>query len=388
MRQDPTSRPIPSLIEPRSYLRHMGRADLKATFALAGLHAWFCCRYPFVLCYCAFISLLVLTQHTQVRNFYLLFLLLPSLLAVRWREVVYLSRSWVLRLSLSLLGVLWASLIWSGVNGASELWRFARMIALNFSFAALTAWLVWRADRFEDQLARWIGSISLAAALVWLVLFYSRHSISERFEFEFSLFPNPNTAGMILGIVAVIAANAAVSLLASVRWCYLHGTTALILFGGIALTGSRESLLASILSITAILLLHRLWGVTVLFLLSGTLLVALSQVERGGLSGLAARDGYRLEVWLYYWQLAKDRLLTGYGIGSENLYQYVQEHILIAFHPHNMLLGILLYGGILAAILFMALMACLIINSIRMFLHTGRSMSFALSLYTIIVGLF
>src|SRR5215471_4115379 len=175
MRQDPTSRPIPSLIEPRSYLRHMGRADLKATFALAGLRAWLCCRYPFVLCYCAFISLLVLTQHTQVRNFYLLFLLLPSLLAVRWREVVYLSRSWVLRLSLSLLGVLWASLIWSGISDASELWRFARMIALNFSCAALTTWVVWRSARLEDQLGRWCGTISLAAASVWFGVLDSRH---------------------------------------------------------------------------------------------------------------------------------------------------------------------------------------------------------------------
>jgi O-antigen ligase len=366
----------------------MRRADLKATFALAGLRAWFRCRYPFVLCYCTFICLLVLTQHPQVRNFYLLFLLLPSLLAVRWHEVVHLSRSWVLRLSLALLGVLWASLIWSGINDASEPWRFARIIALNFSFAALTTWLVWRADRFDDHLARWFGSASLAAALVWLVLFYSHHSISERFEFEFSLFPNPNTAGMILGVVAVIAANAAVSPSASVRWRYLHGATASILFGGVALTGSRESLLASILSITAILLLHRLWGVTVLSLLSGALLVALSQLKRGGLSGLVARDGYRLEVWLYYWQLAKDRLLTGYGIGNENHYQYVQEHILIAFHPHNMLLGVLLYGGVLAAILFMALMACLIIYGIRMFRHTGRSMPFALSLYMIVAGLF
>ena len=304
--------------------------------------------------------------------------------AVRWDDVTHLSRSWVLRLSLALLVVLWESLIWSGDDDPARLLTFARLICLNFSFLTLTAWLVWRSDRVEEQLARWFGSVTAAAALVWLVLFYSRHDISERFQFTY--FPNPNTAGAILGLVVVVAASAATSPSANTQWRYLHGATALILFGGVALTGSRASLVAVGLSVTIILLLHRWWTVTVLSLLSGGLLLALSLIMRGGLSILVARgDSYRLELWSYYWTLAEHRLLTGYGIGNEFVYRYEPANI---DAPHNMLLSALLFGGLPAAILFVALMVCLITAGIRIFSCTGRLMPLAVSLYMMVVGLF
>jgi O-antigen ligase len=346
------------------------------------IRAWTREHYPFTGSYCVFLCLAVLLLQVQVRNFYLVFVLLPAALTMRWDEVIRLSRSWILRLSLALLVVLWLSLFWSGDTHEVEWPRFARHMSVNFSFVAVTAWLAWRSDRFEERLARWFASVIGAAALAWLIVFYV-HGLSKRFVFSY--FSNPNTGGIVLGVVCVIAVIAAASPSADKRWRYVHIATAMISLTGVVLSASRASLLALTVSLTVVLLLRRLWWLNVLALLPVALLTL---ITRGGWSELLERgDARRFEAWSYYWALAERRPFTGYGIGNEFAFTYPLKLVVID-NPHNLLLNFFLYGGLPSAIVFAALMVCLVVVGSRVTRCARRDMPFAISLYMIVVGMF
>jgi hypothetical protein len=53
-----------------------------------------------------------------------------------------------------------------------------------------------------------------------------------------------------------------------------------------------------------------------------------------------------------------------------------------------MLLGFLMYGGILAGCFFVAIMILLVVSGVQIFQQTGRSLPLILSAYNVVVGAF
>src|SRR5215468_1058071 len=153
-------------------------------------------REHLALPHAIFLALVLLTDWQRFyREFYLLVLLAPFLIALGRPDWIRLTESWVLRFCFAYL-VIYGFAVWRTPGlPAREGVHFARHMLANFSFAALTAWLVWREDAHADRVCRWIAWAACLTAITSLFVFYRAHPFHERLAGW--PWPNPNTAGAI-----------------------------------------------------------------------------------------------------------------------------------------------------------------------------------------------
>lgn len=100
---------------------------------------------------------------------------------------------------------------------------------------------------------------------------------------------------------------------------------------------------------------------------------------------------YRPQIWLAVLQNPPATIWTGAGMASEFMYseagKYLYEQIGFRIkHPHNLLLGVFHFAGILGVLIFVSLLGWVLVRLLRLSGDSGRRLRpFALGLYVLIV---
>src|SRR5439155_18435194 len=126
----------------------------------------------------------------------------------------------------------------------------------NFSFIAVTAWLVARDHGHVARLCRSLAGAAVITALVSLWLFHVEGYHPYGWRLTAWLWPNPNTAGAVFGLACVAAAAPAAGAALLRRFSLVAATFLAVC---VALTGSRAALAGIGASGLAWLVLNRAW---------------------------------------------------------------------------------------------------------------------------------
>jgi O-antigen ligase len=348
-------------------------------------------RLPLAQLHALFVALVLLTTYERLyRDFYYVLLLIPFLVLLDGRDWQRLAGSWALRFCLAYLGLLWLSLFWTPDVPANQFVRVGRHVLANFSFVALTAWLVGRDHRHAERLCRWIAWAALITALVSLYLFYVGHAV-DRHPFDRRLvawlWGNPNTAGAVFGLACVAAAAgpARAAGRASLRLLYL--AIAAFLAVCVALAGSRAAFAGVAVSGAACLAMARAWRPLVGLAVAGLVfagLAAAGWIEAGG--WLARADNGRMELWSHFWGLGWQRPWHGWGLRQDLAFTITNG--LRTDDPHNMLLETFMRIGLPGALAWSGVAVAGLVAGFRHWRRAGGLAPLALMIFLLTQGLF
>jgi O-antigen ligase len=346
-------------------------------------------RYPFLACYSILIALIVVVPQPAVsRNFYYVFLLAPFALSLNCDDFRRLSRSWVLWAAIIYVVTLLVSYFLNIPREPAQFIGIIRHLSLGLAFAAITAWIFSRNSRHLETFIHGLAWILPVFAMYSLWSFYSTHPLSERFVAGH--WSNPNTSGTIFGLAAVLIIGALPLARTNLPRLVMLLTALLIALGGVVLAGTRSAFLAFAASVLICFFLLRSWK-SFLWVLVPLVLIVVSAILFDPtdlvLKVTRTGDGGRSEIWAHYFHLAGTRWWAGHGIQNEFQYGYQIQGVILD-SPHNMAIEALLYGGVLAAVAYVALVASMLFAGYVYLQRTRIMAPLAISLYVTIHGLF
>jgi O-antigen ligase len=302
----------------------------------------------------------LLPSSKAVNNVYYALVLAPALLLLRGADWRWLAGSQVWRAAMLLLGYLTVSGLWSSAFAWGDWLREAKGLPyLGVYLAVLACVCARRAATFE----RLLGALALAAVAgtaVSAAMFYAHAPWPARLEFAAAVY-NANEAATVVGTVALLVMFHLLPTGASGWRQVFWGACALILLGGIALTGSRTPLAAVFICIACGFALQRRWrvllGLGVAVLAAGALLMNTAVTRQA----LARGDSYRLPIWSQFAARVADRPWFGEGLLADETTVVAGPDggaALLTFqHPHNVYLATALYGGLPALAMLAAMIA-------------------------------
>ncbi|SDC38513.1 O-antigen ligase [Geodermatophilus telluris] len=254
---------------------------------------------------------------------------------------------------------------------------FASLVLLFFALA-LTRFDRASLRRFESALL--VGGILVvcygAAQLLFLGGLPSLDGKSARLGNDL-LDPNNQAAALLLPL----ALAAGRSLAGERTWRLLHGAAALVLVGGILMTGSRGGLLASVVVVSAVLLLgagSRLTRAT-LGAAAGVVLAVVLILQPAGIGQRQVQDTLdssgRTDIWTVGLHACQVYCLTGAGWGG---FPVVYREQLVAvpearfsprgtmYQPHNIFLLALVEAGVLGLVLVALGLGVALVSALRL----------------------
>jgi O-antigen ligase len=343
-------------------------------------------REHLALPHAIFIALVLLTDWQWLyREFYLVVLLAPFLIVLGREDWIRLTQSWVLRFCFAYL-IIYGIAVWRTPGlPAREGAHFARHLLANFSFVALTAWLVWREGAHAARVCRWIAWAACLTALASLLVFYHAHPLYGRLTGW--PWPNPNTAGAIFGLAAVAAAAVFEGTNHKTGARHVYLVLAAILAACTALAGSRAALAGMAASAAGCAGMMR--ARRPLYALLGAscalaVMAAMHGTDFG--SWLRRADSGRLELWAHFWPLSWERPWLGFGIASG--LKFTISNGLSTDDPHNMLLHTFLHSGMLGALTWTAVLVTALAAALSYGRRAENLLPLALMLYLVVHGIF
>ena len=343
-------------------------------------------RLPLAPGHALFVALVLLTPYARLyASFYYILLLIPFLLLLDARDGRALAGSWVLRFALAYLGLLWLSAFWTPDTPPKAILRIGRHVLANFSFIAVTAWLVARDHGHVARLCRSLAGAAVMTALVSLWLFHVEGYHPYGWRLTAWLWPNPNTAGAVFGLACVAAAaGSAASGPALPRRLALVAATFLAVC--VALTGSRSAVAGIAASGLAWLALGRArWqpaGLAVAAAVAG--LAAVGWIAAG--EWLARGDSGRLELWSHFWGVGWQRPWLGWGLRQD--LAVTISNGLHTDDPHSMLLATFMRTGLIGVLAWCGAMIASLAAGWRHWRRHGGFAPLGLTIYLATQGIF
>jgi O-antigen ligase len=349
---------------------------------------WLRDRLPLAPGHALFLALVLLTPYARLyANFYYILLLIPFLLLLDARDGRALAGSWVLRFALAYLGLLWLSSFWTPDTPPQQILRLGRHILANFSFIAVTAWLVARDQGHVARLCRSLAGAAVITALVSLWLFHVEGHQPHGWRLTAWLWPNPNTAGAVFGLACVAAAAGSTPAAGPALLRRLALVAATVLAVAVALTGSRSALAGIAASGLAWLILGRTWRQP------GGRAVAASAVVGLAVAGwittdewLARGDNGRLELWSHFWAVGWQRPWLGWGLRQDLAFTIANG--LHTDDPHSMLLETLMRTGMLGVLAWGGAIIAGLVAGYRHWRRHGGFAPLGLTIYLATQGIF
>jgi len=300
-----------------------------------------------------FLSVLLLGSQSGA-SFGTYLLGLAMLVYVReWRDVFVCKLAWLTAVLLTYLSL---TSFWSvGFAWGEFLSQLARAI-LVFSFVVAFA-----ESQLRGVLQAWLYDVLVlvgaAVALICVANFYLHPPVDNRL-IGFGQLDTAVIAGLIFGFAFLVAFH---QLLSGSR---LHGValviTLAILGCAVALTGSRGAILAMISGSGCLAAAHvsqTYRGFILILLLFSLLAGVIGWVVwmDSDLQGIVfpRGDSFRLVIWRETLARIMEAPWVGIGILSPD---DVSDGNFVFAHPHNLFLAVTLQGGVLAALLFAAVL--------------------------------
>lgn len=315
--------------------------------------------------FCLFLCSIFVTDNVRMhRNFFYLLVIPLFALQVQASFFAGLLRSPVFLASLAYLFYLWLSLTWASETAPYTYYNEARTLVLMLLFLAITAFYASRLDTFPLLLAKcfaWVVGLSALASLAW---FYSGSSFAawgglESRAVDIGLAGHPIDSAGVYGFAAVVLIFALfVHAQCRSAWTWLCAGALLSILVFIGLTQTRGAILAVALVLFTGLLCQggkKLWlSFAVLGAVTlGIILISMHHPE--GMVGFERRFAVRIEIWQLALERAWEAPWFGFGVNEhQQLFLASGEYHGVA---HNLYLENLLFGGIVATLLLLGLVA-------------------------------
>jgi len=134
-----------------------------------------------------------------------------------------------------------------------------------------------------------------------------------------------------------------------------------VLLGGIALTGSRTPLVATLVCIGLGLVLRRQWRLLAMFGVGMALIGGLLLDGDAARQALGRGDSYRFDIWHNYALRIAEAPWLGEGLLTDETTQVTPSEpaaeSITFLHPHNVYLATTLYGGLPALAMLLVMIA-------------------------------
>lgn len=343
-----------------------------------------------------FLGTIFFTANVRLHRDIYYFLIIP-LFALQAPAAFFSSlvRSRVFQAALLYLAYLWSSLFWAaGTEDLYTLYNEARTLVLMLAFLAVTAFYATRVKQFPLLLARCLGLIVGAAAVISLAWFYSTHPITDLGGLEsravgIGLAGHPIDSAVTYGLVAVLLMFALFSGPpgAKVRaWPWSLALVAVLAF--IAMTQTRGVILSlAVVAGLGLILQKNRRLLLILGILAGAALgvALLSMHHPEGMVGFERRFGVRWEIWQVALGLICERPWFGFGL-NEHQTLYL-SHGGFEGVAHSLYLENLLFGGVVGTALLGLLLAAALRQAWREYRGRGNFLYLALLLFPVLSGI-
>lgn len=292
-----------------------------------------------------------------LNNSYYALVLAPALFMLRGQDWRWLAGQRLWLVAAGLLGYLTVSGLWSEGMSAGDWWHEAKALPYLLVYLAVVACVVARRPDGWERLMRVVMLAAAAGTLLSVVLFYQRYPWTARLSYYGPVY-NPIQASMMVGVCLLLVVF---HILPVARRRLPWVLVALVLLGGMLLSGSRMPLAALLVSVGVGLVLQRRWwllagGAAALALVVAVLATGGHVAERM----LKRGDSYRLAVW----QVVAERIVQqpwlGEGVLTDDSVDVPARpprkgdyHV---EHPHNIFLATTLYGGLPALALLLSVL--------------------------------
>jgi O-antigen ligase len=302
----------------------------------------------------------LLPSSKSVNNVYYALVLAPALFVLRGADWRWLASSRVWRAAMLLLVYLTVSGLWSRQFAWGAWLREAKGLPYLGVYLAVLACVCARRPATFERLLSAIALAAVAGTVASAAMFYARAPWPARLEFAAAVY-NANEAATIVGTAVMLVLFHILPASATPLRHRLWGACALVLMGGIALTGSRTPLVAALICVALGFALRRqrqlLLGYGLVVLAAGALLMN-ADVTR---QALARGDSYRLAIWSQFSARVADKPWAGEGLLTDETTELKvisgRADPITFPHPHNVYLATTLYGGLPALGMLLVMIA-------------------------------
>ncbi|WP_282606523.1 O-antigen ligase [Pelagibius sp. Alg239-R121] len=328
---------------------------------------------------------------TKIHRLYFYVAVIPVFLVFsRWNVVRQVFRLPLWRLATLYLCYLWATQFWSDSPSLFGLLNQTRLLFMTLFFMTMTLYLSMEDTDFPERILRyfaWAGAIAAAAAIAYHLIFaeaiVGRMAGPGRAE-------HPIIGATLYGVAALCFLCCVARSMPTSSGRILGWGAFLTLIVAMLLTQSRGPLLSMVLVIFMYLLATGRWKLAILIPLPAVIYVALTlsgAIEPG--TWITRGSTHRFGIWFQSWELITESakaVMIGQGILTE--YAFKLANGLYVKSPHNLFLANQLYGGIVASVLFIGLIATVAYKALQRFRMSGNFVVCALALFGLGVGLF
>lgn len=245
--------------------------------------------------------------------------------------------------------------------------NFLLLITISAGIVGAIAFIQYQINQFTnsntDSLWRWLDKIIYPLIDFGIVeLPYGVRA--------YSTFSNPNIMAKYLVMAAPFIAS--YNFLEHRKTYKIIGRLSLVFtFAGVIYSFSRGGYLALILLGVALVVIHFRKKFLSILLYTATTLLLLPTAVLERLSAMN-QVGERELIWQHCWERILESPFLGYGAGTQSTYEFLHQLNIRAAHAHNVILQILLEGGIIALILMGALGFKVFKDGIVLMLHRNE----------------
>ena len=300
----------------------------------------------------------LLPSSKSLNNVYYALVLAPALLLLRGADWRWLATSTLWRLAMLLLVYLTLSGLWSAEFRLQNWLHEAKALPYLAVYLAVLACVCARRPEYWERLLRATALAATVGTVASAVLFYGKAPWGARLEYYGAVYQPiaaATAAGSCLLLVLLHILPAAQGRARRGLWLIC----ALVLLGGVVLTGSRTPLAAVVVCAGLGLALRRQWRLLGATALGAALVVGgLLASGDGARQALARGDSYRLAIWQHFATRVAAHPWLGEGLLNDDTVRLAapaESNALTILHPHNAYLATALYGGLPALALLLGL---------------------------------
>lgn len=327
---------------------------------------------------------------TYHRLYFYVGVIVPFLVFAR-RDVIFSIFALPLwRFAAVYLVYLWMTLFWSTEFSLFGLFNQTRLLFMVLFFITFTLYLVLEDPEFPGRILRyfaWAGVAGACAALLYHLAFAEQ--LLARMEGP-GRAEHPIIGATLYGVAAICLLGGVLRDEARGMGKLLGWGAFLVLIAAMVLTQSRGPVLSMTLVVFLYLLATGHWKIAILLPLPAVVYFALmmtGMIEPG--SWITRGSTHRFDIWVQSWDMILEStrsLLIGQGMMTEYAFNLANGSSVKS--PHNLFLANQLYGGLVASVLFLGLIAITAINALRGFARSGNFVVCALLIFGLGTGLF
>ena len=322
--------------------------DLAAKLDRPGL-AWIISCQAQSIGYAFFVGSYLFAGNTIQRVFFYTAIMVPFLLYIGHKTLHSVFRSPLFLISILLMVYLWLTVLWSTPGGLALFVFESRRIWMLGAFIAMTAFLAARCPDFLRTVPLVLAVLGALSAIAALVMSYGiegnpfpRARLRSYGRGSNPLDATPVYSIIIVWVVVWLSEERAIA--PRLKW--LATICLAPMLGFLVMAQGRAALLAIALSLVLLLLLRRTDYVRHAAIVGGILALVFIGLLMGPLDQIIERGlSYRPQVWRVGLDYALQKPWFGHGLlNKPNL---AVERFVFQ-HPHNVLIVVLLQGGIIA----------------------------------------